>query len=262
MAPLSSTSPSREAGVVACLMPKHFFFDLDNTLTRSRSHIDQAHAVILQQLSDVADVIVVTGGRRSQIAKQLDPEMAGRYFVLAQNGNEAATKDGTELWMRRPDAKQVAAIHTLVESMKAHLALSVKDENDLIEDRGCSVAYSTIGHNEDVSAKEQYDPDHAKRLALIEAFRPQVEALREEHGIEVRTGGTTCLDFFHAGKHKGYNVAEFIEHMKWEKDDCLYIGDALFPGGNDETVVGVIPTQSVDDYHETYKRLEDVLKSA
>lgn len=241
-------------------MPKHFFFDLDNTLTRSRTHISPEHAPILQKLASVADVIVVTGGRKSQVAKQLDPELRDHYYCLAQNGNEATKKDGTELWMRRPTDEQKAAIITLVNEMKANLSLPVKDENDLIEDRGCSIAYSTIGHNEDVAKKEAYDPDHAKRLALIEKFRDKVETLRADHGIELRTGGTTCLDFFHAGKNKGYNVAEFLDAMSWKKEDCLYIGDALFPGGNDETVVGVIPTQSVKDYHETYEYLTEMLK--
>jgi HAD superfamily hydrolase (TIGR01484 family) len=241
-------------------MPKHIFFDLDNTLTRSRSHIAPEHAVILRRLSDVADVIVVTGGQRTQIAKQLEPEMVGRYFTLAQNGNEAELKDGTELWKRRPTDEQKGAIVSLVEKMKAHLGLEVKDEQDLIEDRGCSIAYSTIGHHEDVAKKEQHDPDHSKRLGLIERFKEEVHALRHTHGIEVRTGGTTCLDFFHAGKHKGHNVGEFIAAMGWTADDCLYLGDALFPGGNDETVVGVIPTRAVKDYHETYTILEELLK--
>jgi hypothetical protein len=47
--------------------------------------------------------------------------------------------------------------------------------------------------------------------------------------------------------------------MQWQKEDCLYIGDALFPGGNDETVVGVIPTQLVKDYHATYTYLSSIL---
>jgi phosphomannomutase len=191
-------------------MPKHFFFDLDNTLTRSRSHITPEHATILKRLSERADVIVVSGGRRSQIQNQLDPEVAGGYYVLGQNGNEAVLKDGTELWMQKPSDDQKAAIVELAEKMKRHLALPVKDENDLIENRGCSVAYSTIGHHEDVSKKEAYDPDHSKRLALLEYFKDNVTDLHENHGIEVRTGGTTCLDFFLAGKNKGSNITAFL----------------------------------------------------
>lgn len=241
-------------------MPKHFFFDLDNTLTRSRSHITPEHATILRRLSERADVIVVSGGRRSQIQNQLDPEVAGNYYVLGQNGNEAVHKDGTELWMQKPSDDQKAAIVELAEKMKAHLALLVKDEHDLIEDRGCSIAYSTIGHHEDVSKKEAYDPDHAKRLAMLEHFKADVISLREKHGIEVRTGGTTCLDFFLAGKNKGSNITAFLPAMNWEKQDCLYIGDALFPGGNDETVIGVIPTKAVKNPDETFAYLSSIMK--
>lgn len=240
-------------------MQKHFFFDLDNTLTRSRSHIDPAHAPILAQLADRADVIVVTGSQASQTQKQLDPELSGRYFILAQNGNQAIHRDGTILWERRPTAEQKAAIASLVDKMIAHLSLTLTDANDLIEDRGCSIAYSTIGHHEDVSKKEAYDPDHSKRRALLEHFKTDVDTLRTQHNIEVRTGGTTCLDFFEAGKHKGFNVGEFLKAMQWQKEDCLYIGDALFPGGNDETVVGVIPTHLVKDYHATYEYLSSIL---
>jgi phosphomannomutase len=241
-------------------MQKHFFFDLDNTLTRSRSHIDPSHAPILAKLADRADVIVVTGSHRNQTDSQLKPELEGKYFVLAQNGNQAVHRDGTVLWERMPSPEQKAAIVALAQKMVAHLALEVKDPNDLIEDRGSSVSYSTLGHHEDIAKKEPYDPDHSKRRALLEHFKTDVDALRTQHNIEVRTGGTTCLDFFEAGKNKGYNIDEFLKIMQWQKDDCLYIGDALFPGGNDETVIGVIPTQLVKDYHATYEYLKGVLQ--
>ena len=240
-------------------MQKHFFFDLDNTLTRSRSHIDPAHAPVLVKLADRADIIVVTGSQASQTKKQLEPELAGRYFVLAQNGNQAVHRDGTMLWENKPAPEQQAAITALIGKMIAHLALDVQDANDLVEDRGCSIAYSTIGHHEDVAKKEAYDPDHSKRRALLERFEADVDELRTRFNIEVRTGGTTCLDFFEAGKNKGYNIAEFLKTMGWQTEDCLYIGDALFPGGNDETVVGVIPTLLVKDYHATYEHLSGIL---
>ena len=240
-------------------MPKHFFFDLDNTLTRSRSPITPENAAILQKLSERADVIVVSGSRRSQAQQQLGPELEGCYFVLCQNGNEAVLKDGTTLWLQKPSEEQKAAIVALAEKIKTHLALTVKNDNDLLEDRGCSVAYSTIGHHEDVALKESYDPDHGKRRALLEHFNDDVTALREKHGIEVRTGGTTCLDFFLAGKNKGSNITAFLPAMGWQKEDCLYIGDALFPGGNDETVIGIIPTKSVKNPEETFAYLASLL---
>jgi phosphomannomutase len=240
-------------------MPKHFFFDLDNTLTRSRTHIDPEHAPVLRKLASLADVIVVTGGVRTQISKQLDPELAGRYFVLGQNGNSAFTPDGTLLWEQELSDSQKAAVLELTSKMRSHLNLTVKDENDLIEDRGSQISYSLIGHHEDIAAKEAFDPDHAKRLALLSEFVADVEKLGTEHNLEIRSGGTTCLDIFEKGRNKGYNCAQLVERLGWNKEECLYIGDALFPGGNDETVIGILPTKAVKDYHETYTYLSSIL---
>ena len=78
-------------------------------------------------------------------------------------------------------------------------------------------------------------------------------------GVEVKSGGTTVLDIFQKGKHKGYNVGELIKTLGWEKDNAIYVGDALFPGGNDATVIGVIDTHAVPNYHATYDFLKNEL---
>ena len=44
------------------LMTKHFFFDLDKTLTKSRSAMDAEHQDIFDRLCNTRDVVVVTGG--------------------------------------------------------------------------------------------------------------------------------------------------------------------------------------------------------
>lgn len=41
------------------------------------------------------------------------------------------------------------------------------------------------------------------------------------------------------------------------KDDCVYFGNALFPGGNDKTVIGVIDTFPVDNHLHTYSVLKE-----
>ena len=48
--------------------------------------------------------------------------------------------------------------------------------------------------------------------------------------------------------------------MIWRGDQRLYIGDALFPGDNDETVAGFIPTIPVKDCRETFEYFTRVLK--
>lgn len=232
-------------------MPKHIFFDLDGTLTRSRSLMTDAHQELFRKLCHEKDVVVVTGGQLSQIQNQIPASFDGEYFVLSQSGNHAIAKNGEILWSERFTPEQKAGILALVQTIHGDVALPVKDENDLVEDRGSQISYSLIGHHEDTGKKEAFDPGAAKRLALLWKYKEAVEALRVL-GADVRPGGTTTFDFTVAGKHKGFNILRLIEHEGWKKEDCLYIGDALFEGGNDETVIGVISTYAVKNPDETF----------
>lgn len=243
------------------MFPKHFFFDLDNTLTPSKSLILAEHAPILKELSTRGDIIVVSGHGEKDIRKHLTPTLAGSFHILGQNGNFAETKDGRILWNRSLSEEQKNATHAFIAKARKHLNYSVKDEKDIIEDRDSQIAFSLIGHHEDKAIKDAFDPNHKKRSQLLSDFSTEVEALKKAH-VEVRIGGTTNLDFFEYGKNKGHNIGVFIEKMRWNKAECIYMGDALFPGGNDETVIGVIPTKAVADYRETYLYLKKLLVSS
>src|SRR3989344_2234746 len=117
-------------------MPKHFFFDLDNTLTRSRTLMATPHQEIFKELCREKNVVVVTGGQLSQIQKQIPPSFNGKYFALSQSGNHAVAKNGDILWTESFSSEQKTAILELIRAIHDKLALSVKDENDLVEDRG------------------------------------------------------------------------------------------------------------------------------
>lgn len=242
-------------------MLKHFFFDLDKTLTRSRSLMAPEHAEIFRALCERYDVVVVTGGQLSQIETQIPEALHGRYHTLSQSGNHAISKDGTLLWKETFTEKQRAAVLDFIRIVHDEFHLRVKDENDLVEDRGSQISYSLIGHHEAIEKKEAFDPDVAKRLAILSKHSADVEKLRAS-GADVRTGGTTTFDFTLAGKHKGFNITRLIERMGWKKEDCIYVGDALFRGGNDETVIGVIPTKAVKDFHETFEYLSAILRKS
>ncbi|OHB18549.1 MAG: hypothetical protein A2854_00250 [Parcubacteria group bacterium RIFCSPHIGHO2_01_FULL_56_18] len=239
-------------------MPKHFFFDLDNTLTASRRRIEPAHAELFGKLCEAADVIVVTGGTAVHIREQLTPAFEGRYLLLAQSGNHAIDKNGTELWYGPFSADQVAATLSCIEILKKSFGLTVKDENDLIDNRGAQISYSVIGYHEDPAKKDAFDPDFSKRRAMLDRFPKEIAALAKV-GVEVFPAGSSGYNFTIIGKDKGANVGRLVSLKGWDKDECIYIGDALGPGENDASVIGVIPTKSVKDYHETYEYLSSIL---
>jgi len=247
-------------------MKKHFFFDLDNTLTPSKSLIEPAHVPILKALCERADVVVVSGHGEKDIRKHLTPELDGMYYILGQNGNRAVTKDGTVLWNHSLSPEQKTAIKAFVdwardELKQSGVVVSVKDERDIWDDRDSQIAFSLIGHNLPKPEKDAFDSDFKKRRDLMKKAEAsgEVEKLTKAN-VEARIAGNTVIDLFALGMNKGYNVGEFIKKIGWEAQDCLYIGDALFPGGNDDTVNGVIETHGVKDYRETYEYISEVLK--
>ena len=99
-------------------------------------------------------------------------------------------------------------------------------------------------------------------FVLFDIGEPEIKLLEKypfiSDTMQVKIGGTTCFDYTAEGKNKGFFVPKLIETMDWNKDESIYFGDALFPGGNDESVIGVIDTQAVVDPADTLSTLQKV----
>lgn len=238
-------------------MLKHIFFDMDKTLTPSKALMSPTHQPLFADLCTRKDVVVVTGQSDGDVRKQIP---VGQYFLLTQTGNHAIDKSGQTLWQETFTDEQTAATLKLIETIKKELNLAVTDDNDLVELRGSQISYSPIGHHEELEKKYAFDPKTELRRKIINEHASEV-AILNDLNVDVVPGGTTCFDFFLKGKNKGYNVTRLIENEGWEKQDCVYVGDALFPGGNDETVIGVIQTHPVKDPNDTFAWVKSILTS-
>jgi len=225
---------------------KHLFFDLDDTMTPSRSPIAPHMADLLSNAP--VDVIIVSGAQLSQIQKQI---AMLPVYALGQNGNHATSPEGELLWNNTLTDDEVAEVHAHVHAL-SELGIDPHNSKDLVEVRGAQVAFSLVGHNAPLEIKRVCDPDSSKRAEMLRICPFESESL------EVKIGGTTCFDYFRKGSHKGTNVDRLIEHTGWKKEDCIYFGDQLRPGGNDEVVIGVIDTIEVAHSDETYEILAKV----
>lgn len=210
----------------------HFFLDLDNTVTESRGKISPE---MFDTLSKIESVIIVSGADEKQIRSQIGDL---KCEILAQNGNS------NSIWKRELNEKER-------EEIMRHINSFAQIGEDQLEDRGAQISYSFVGHHAPIEDKKAFDPKGEYRRKVLKNYP------LENDLIEVKIAGTTCFDYLPKGLHKGYNVAKFAKYMGWKKADCLYIGDALFPGGNDETVIGVIPTFPVENHLETLDFLKN-----
>jgi HAD superfamily hydrolase (TIGR01484 family) len=238
----------------------HVFFDLDKTLTKSRAPIASEHAPIFVALCKKSDVVVVTGGMAEHIREQLPKESEGMYAMLAQSGNEAVAKNGEVLWFEKFSDEQTKRSLAFIEKLKKYFNVKVRDENDLVELRGAQINYSVVGYHETPEVKYTFDPDFSKRKAALAQF-PLEQAQLAEVDVLVVPAGSSGFNIIHASKNKGDNVARLLARENWKKEDCLYVGDALGPGENDETVIGVIPTHAVKDPDDTFRFIRENLLS-
>ena len=231
----------------------HIFFDLDDTLTQSRSLMDSEMEKVLVDLVQIFDVTVVSGATVEQIKKQIPPKILDKCYILAQNGNFALHKDGKTIWAHKLSTieKKVILFHIKTIAKKYNIILG--KNNDHVEDRGCQISFSLVGHHADLDLKKRFDPGGKRRAEILKAIPI------ESNTVDVKIGGTTCLDYFEKGKNKGSNVVEFIKKLGWKKEEALYVGDALYPGGNDEDVVGLIKTQTVKGPSDTLEFIRTLL---
>lgn len=226
---------------------KHLFFDLDQTIAPSRQPILSDMRAFLGNLQE--DVVVVTGQTYEAIAWQTNDLPAIR---LGQSGNYAVSLDGKLLWENTLSDEHRSEIMSHIAKLRP-LCDEISEEWTPVEDRGGQVTFSPVGNTAPVEIKMKYDPSGDARASLLE------QAPFVSDDLLVKVSGSTCFDYIHKDQHKGTNIARLIDEYGWDKDECVYFGDRLYPGGNDEVVIGVIDTVAVDDHLDCYEKVREMV---
>ncbi len=84
-----------------------------------------------------------------------------------------------------------------------------------------------MGQQAPLAEKEKWDPDFAKRKKVKAILDPLIP------GFSVRLGGATSIDVTKPGIDKGYGIRKLRDILGISLEEMIFIGDALFPGGND-----------------------------
>lgn len=226
---------------------KHLFFDMDKTIAPARSPMLPEMRQLLLDLPH--DIVIVSGSTLDQIAFQTNELPA---YTLGQNGNHATDHLNQDLWNFLLTNEEREEILAHINQLITNVPHEMNHDWNPIEDRGGQITFSPLGNTAPVELKHAYDPDRKKRDALLTAV-PFVS-----DDLVVKFGGSTSFDYIHKDRHKGTGIKRLIDHLGWNKDDAIYFGDGLFPGGNDEAVIGVIDTVLVDSHLDTYDKLIDM----
>jgi len=111
-----------------------------------------------------------------------------------------------------------------------------------------------MGQDAPLDEKRKWDPDFEKRKkigAILKSLIPE---------FSVQLGGSTSIDVTRPGIDKAYGVRKLHETLGVAIRDMLFVGDAIFPGGNDYPAkqAGVASIE-VRDPHETKRVVEAVI---
>ncbi len=243
-------------------MKKLIIFDLDGTLAESKSAIDLETAGLLERLLGILRIAVISGGDWPQFERQLLAKLGlqvclQRLSLLPTCGTKfyRYCKAWERVYSDDFSADQKDLIIRAVKEAAAQCRWPPQPVwGEIIEDRGSQITFSALGQQAPLEQKKAWDPDFSKRGAmkhLLEISLPE---------FSIRLGGTTSVDITKPGIDKAYGIRRLRDLLQVSLDEMIFIGDALFPGGNDFPAkeAGVVSIQ-VRDPNETKRVMETIL---
>jgi phosphomannomutase len=254
-------------------MKKLVAFDLDGTLSDSKSQADDRMTELLVKLLGKLQVCVISGGKFEQFEKQLlnnlkaSPDLLERLHIMPTCGTRYYTYDVDntswhEVYAENfTEAEKVKIINALNKGFDDLGYREEKVYGECIEDRGSQVTFSVLGQDivdvlgkEGVRIKEEWDADNKKKLELRDYIAPLIPE------FEVRVGGVTSIDVTKLGIDKAYGMKKLTELLKINKEDILFIGDRLQEGGNDYPVKAMgVDSIEISHWRETALAVEAIV---
>ncbi len=218
---------------------KIIIFDLDGTLTKSKSDLDQEMASLICKLLRLKYVAVTSGCSLQQFESQFLgglPKSANLCNLLLFPTCSASgyyydrkRRRFSQAYTNLLSARDVKKILRSFTRVFAEIGYShpAKTYGSVFENRGSQVTFSALGQKAPLRLKRKWDPNQRKRLRIRRLLKTQL------NNFEISIGGTTSIDVTRKGVNKTLCVKKLRERLGVKQKDMLFVGDALFRGGND-----------------------------
>jgi len=207
----------------------------------------------LHDLLGIVKVAVISGGDWPQFEKQLlsnlpHDERLVNLSLLPTGGTKFYQYSGDWEKLYEEDftpEEREKIFSSLKESLEKAGYRVAKVWGKVIEDRGSQITFSALGQQAPLEEKNKWDLDYAKRKkikAILDTSIPE---------FSVRIGGSTSIDITKPGIDKAYGIGKLRDLLHVSLKEMIYIGDALFVGGNDypaeQAGVDSIPVKGPDE---------------
>jgi hydroxymethylpyrimidine pyrophosphatase-like HAD family hydrolase len=238
-------------------------FDIDNTLTPPREALDKDMA---QRLSALGRPFALAAGsdRELLMSQFFEPLHAhgyrGEFDAFICNGaSRYRCHSGDALRVTAIDefslrghlgASRFAALVSLLEELLADrrfaLPANVPILGERIIDREAMINLAPSGRLKGAlsaaarQSRDQFvafDAETGYRARLMPVLRRELDQRLPDNDLLLTLGGQTSFDIVVRGRDKSFAVRTLLEEGV---ERVTYVGDALFPGGNDAAVADFV----------------------
>jgi phosphomannomutase len=224
-------------------------FDLDGTLAPTKAPMDGEMAKLMQRLLEVKKVAIIGGGKYELFKQQFLNKFKGPKALLGQLSLFPVT---STTYLRYQNGWKKVYVHNLTKEQVKKIIKAIyvvlkeinyvppkKIYGKVIENRGSQVSWSALGQDivkvlgkRGIEAKnkwrQQNTPLKLKIAKHLKKYLPD---------LEVHAAGHTTIDITKKGIDKAYGLRQIEKYLHVPIKQMLFVGDAIFPGGNDYAVV-------------------------
>lgn len=222
-------------------------FDVDGTLTVSKTLITEGMAHLIKELVKERQVLAIAGGSFHQLETQFLPPFLNdesmlpfihNFTLLPTSGSQRYEYDEVKReWMMTDKEPLDAgvkerAIKLLQEVIDNPIyEIPPNPIGNIIEDRDTQITFTPNGQQAPVEIKMKFDPDRKKRERIKAMLDPKLPE------VSILINGTSSIDILPKGFNKAVGLTRYLNKVGLNKSDVLFIGDGIFPGGNDYSVL-------------------------
>ncbi len=245
-------------------LPTRVIFDLDNTLGEAFHPPAQSMLTRFEELLARVPLAIMSAARLERIQRDVLDHFSpgvdlGRLDLFTANGAQAYFYKESE-WRAQYQfgftEEERSAIRAALEQcvLETGVLQDSKAYGEQFVDYEGYIAFTALGLGAPSTERKAWDPDVKKRHMLRDALQKKLPQ------FDVYIGGSTSVDITPKGINKAFAVDWYAKHLGIAPSEMLYIGDALYPAGNDEVVIATgIQTRSVADPTETEKVVDELL---
>ncbi len=231
--------------------------DVDETICESCQVISPEMAQQIDALIQKGYTFAfISGTNVAELTRMISSKVNQEHHLLATTGTnytKVKEQNTQTIYNYSLTTAEKQEIKNAFEKLIAQYQIqSLTTTGDQIQDRDSQITLSAIGRNAPSHLKAAYDPTGAKRKEWVEFLKQYLD----ETKYDLKIGGTTSIDITKKGLDKEWGIRQFVQHNQIPFSSIVFLGDKIYPGGNDHPATKVVDCIAVKNPQDTLRKLK------